>query len=366
MKKRIISMLLATTMVLGLVACGGKQDSSTDKKGETTSESASKSDGETPESSTVTWAMGNVGNLLVYIAQEQGYFDEVGINIETVDMYEGQAEAILTGQIDVASEVGTYNPIKMIVAGDDVAIMGGYMLTGCMPIIARKGTEWKGSESFLGHTYADTKSRYASLHELVDEGYDLDKDVNIIEGLGDDEKIAAILKGEADFATLSTGKMQQVLNDEDLEVVSYLSEITPNYSCCRMIVRESWIEKNPTTAKLIDECLIRAQCYFESHKEETVDLLVDKLNVTKDYVESFLLNEHYRINPDPLKNGVMDNYEFMEKINSFDHVDDSVKLEDRIYVDIYKEALDAVVEKYGDEDPEFYENAVKFYEENNL
>ncbi len=46
--------------------------------------------------------------------------------------------------------------------------------------------------------------------------------------------------------------------------------------------------------------------------------------------------------------------------------DDSVNLEDSIYSDLYKEALDEAVEKYGHEDPEFYKNAVAFYEEYNL
>ena len=31
----------------------------------------------------------------------------------------------------------------------------------------------------------------------------------------------------------------------------------------------------------------------------------------------------------------------------------------------YKEALDEAVEKWGDEDKDFYDNAVQFYQENN-
>ena len=35
------------------------------------------------------------------------------------------------------------------------------------------------------------------------------------------------------------------------------------------------------------------------------------------------------------------------------------------YNKLYKEALDEAVEKWGDEDKDFYDNAVKFYQENN-
>ena len=85
-------------------------------------------------------------------------------------------------------------------------------------------------------------------------------------------------------------------------------------------------------------------CYFESHREDCVDLMVKQLNANKEYVEAYMLNEHYRINPDTVKNIVMDNYDYMVKVGGIENPDKSVKLEDRIYNDLYKEALDEAVE----------------------
>lgn len=103
-------------------------------------------------------------------------------------------------------------------------------------------------------------------------------------------------------------------------------------------------KENKDTVKLIDEALIRAMCYFESHREDCVDLMVKQLNANKEYVEAYMLNEHYRINPDTVKNIVMDNYDYMVKVGGIENPDKSVKLEDRIYNDLYKEALDEAVE----------------------
>lgn len=83
------------------------------------------------------------------------------------------------------------------------------------------------------------------------------------------------------------------------------------------------------------------------------------------HVEAYMLNEHYRINPDTVKNIVMDNYNYMMKVGGIENPDKSVNMEDRIYNKLYKEALDEAVEKWGDEDKDFYDNAVKFYQENN-
>ena len=125
------------------------------------------------------------------------------------------------------------------------------------------------------------------------------------------------------------------------------------------------LRENKETVKLINEALIRAMCYFESHREDCVDLMVDQLNANKEYVEAYMLNEHYRINQDTVKNIVMDNYNYMMKVGGIENPDKSVNMEDRIYNKLYKEALDEAVEKWGDEDKDFYDNAVKFYQENN-
>ena len=55
----------------------------------------------------------------------------------------------------------------------------------------------------------------------------------------------------------------------------------------------------------------------------------------------------------------------MEKL--FQHLDEKAKtinIEDKINTDLYKQALEETKEKYGKEDPKFYESLEKFFEEN--
>lgn len=363
MKRKFISLLLAVAMTLGLVACGG-----TDGDVSETEENSAEveTDVEKPEVDKIVWAQANSGNVLVSIAKQQGYFEELGLNVEEVPLDDGQLEAVLTGQIDIASNSGTWTPVKMIAAGDDMAIIGGFMLTGCMPVIAAEGTEWNGPEDFLGKKIAASKSQYYLFNDLLEAGYDLDTDLTLVEMDDDTAEIAAIQKGELDYAVLGTNKNYQANHTEGVEIVTYCSDIMPNYSCCRMVARDSWVQENPITVKLINVALIRAKAYFESHREECVDLMVEELGANKEFVEAFMLNEHYNINPDPVKNTVMFAYEYAEKVGALENKDESVNFEDRIYVDLYKEALDMAVEMYGSEDPEFYDYMVQHFEENNL
>lgn len=366
MKRRIISILMIAAMALSLAACTGSGSSDSSKQSEEKKASGDDaSSGETSEKPKVVWAQGNSGNVLVSIAKDKGYFDEVGVEVEEIPLDDGQLEAVRTGQVDIASNSGTWEPVQMIASGDDMAVIGGFMLTGCMPVVAREDQEWNGPEDFLGSKMADSKSRYSLFHTLVEDGHDLDKEITFSEYESDSEEIQAVLKGEIDYATIGTGRMYEVLNTKGIKIVTYCSDVTPNYSCCRMVARDSWVKENKETVKLINEALIRAMCYFESHREDCVDLMVKQLNADKEYVEAYMLNEHYRINPDTVKNIVMDNYNYMVKVGGIENLDESVKMEDRIYNDIYKEALDEAVEKWGSEDKEFYDNAVKFYQENN-
>lgn len=399
MKRKFLLIAMAAALLLS--ACGSKEktadsgESGTVKTEESRAEAESKSEegskteaaeesgsgetekgsypeaertlstGDQPESAVITWAQGMSGNVLVSIAKAEGYFDEVGLTVNEVPLDDGQLEAVTTGQVDIASNSGTWTPIKMIMAGNDMAVIGGHMLTGCMPVIAKEGTEYNGPESFLGKKVGDTISRYALFHGLLEEGHDLKKEITFVDGLSSEDAIQAVLKGEVDYATIGTGTMYQVLNTKGIKIVTYCSDVTPNYSCCRMVARDSWVKKNPTTVKLLNEALIRAQDYFQNHREETVQLMMKQLNTKQEYVEGYLLNEHYRINPDTLKNVVFDNYYYMKAVGGLENVDPSVKLEDRIYNDLYKQALDEAQKKWGSEDPDFYESAQKFYEKYN-
>lgn len=313
----------------------------------------------------VVWAQGASGNVLVSLAKKYGYFDEVGVEVEEIPLDEGQIQAVTTGRVDIASNTGTWEPIRSIISGNDLAIIGGNMLTGCMPVIAKEDTVWNSPEDFLGKKVADDKSCYALYHQLAFDGHDLDTEIDWYQYNDDSDEIQAVLKGEVDFATMGTNKMYELQNTPGIKIVTYCSDVTPNYSCCRMIARDSWVKENQETVKLLDMALIRAKSYLDDHKEECVDMMVKQLKAPKEYVEAYMLNEHYRIHPDTLRNIVIDNYKYIDMVGGVDNPDPNVVLEDRIYNNLYKEALDEAEKRWGSENPSFYAEAQKFYKENN-
>lgn len=363
MKKRLVSIMLVLSMAFGLVACGG-----------TSTEEAPAEDAaveEEAELTTVKWNYGGSGNVLVTIANEKGYFAEEGIAFEKVDATQNMdAMALLAaGKVDVVSNAGTSNPLQQIAQGVDITVFGGHMVEGCMPVIAKAGTEWNGIESFVGESVAVNPSYFAFTGAVMNLGYDNPLEVvdwKVYSGYPD--ALAAVINGEVKYALQGTQDnygLQELIDAGEIEIVSYQSEIMENYSCCRMVANTTWVNENPDTVKAIIRALLRAQSYYEANKEEAVELHAALIGQEPDYVAAYMMDdEHYFVNTDPLKNGVVRAWDIL-KATGYIAEDCEIDILDHINTDLYEEALAEATELYGAEAPEFYEAQAEFFAENN-
>ena len=343
-----------------VVSCGQQQ--TTAKVEEATASAKTKK-----ENTVVRWNYGSSGNVFVNIAIEKGYFDEEGITIEPV-----AATAVLNAlgllsanQVDVVSNAGTSNPLQQIAAGNDFTIFGGHMVNGAMPVIAKKGTEWKGVESLVGEKVAINPSYFAFPGALMEKGYDdpLHQVEWITFGTYDDA-LAAVQRGEVKYALMGTEKNYPISQMDDIEIVSWHSEVMPNYSCCRMECQTSYLKENPDTIKAIIRALLRAQCYYESHKDEAIELTAKKINATPEFVAAYMNDPHYFVSVDPLKNQVKRAWGILDKTGFLDENAKNINIDDHINTQLYEEALKEAKAKYGAGNEAFYAKMEKFFNDN--
>ena len=342
------------------MSCGQQQ--TTAKVEEATASAETKK-----ENTVVRWNYGSSGNVFVNIAIEKGYFDEEGITIEPV-----AATAVLNAlgllsanQVDVVSNAGTSNPLQQIAAGNDFTIFGGHMVNGAMPVIAKKGTEWKGVESLVGEKVAINPSYFAFPGALMEKGYDdpLHQVEWITFGTYDDA-LAAVQRGEVKYALMGTEKNYPISQMDDIEIVSWHSEVMPNYSCCRMECQTSYLKENPDTIKAIIRALLRAQCYYESHKDEAIELTAKKINATPEFVAAYMNDPHYFVSVDPLKNQVKRAWGILDKTGFLDENAKNINIDDHINTQLYEEALKEAKAKYGAGNEAFYAKMEKFFNDN--
>ena len=379
MKKQMLAVSLTLAMAAGLAGCSGSTTAQTTAAAaettaaETTAAEAAESETEAeaseeiPEQSVVRWNYGTSGNVLVTIANEKGFFADEGITIEPVSATaNADAMALLsTGQADVASNAGTSNPLQQIASGVDLTIFGGHMVNGCMPVVAKKGTEWNGVESLIGKKFACNPSYFAFTGAVMDLGYeDPLSALEWVSYTNYNDALAAVVRGEVDYALMGTGQMYTVENMDDVEIVTYQSDVMPNYSCCRLVAPTKFVEENPITVKHILKALLRAQDYYEANKEESAELQAAAIGAEVDYVKAYMFNDHYLVHADPLKNSVLRAWDILDKTGFLSENAKEINIEDHINTDIYEQALSEVIAEHGDEDPEFYESVQTFYNEN--
>ena len=322
---------------------------------------------EVPETSVVRWNYGTSGNILVFIAEEKGYFADEGISLEIVPAT-ANADAmqlLASNKVDVVSNSGTSNPLQQIASGVDLTVFGGHMVNGCMPVIAKTGTEWKGVESLIGKKFACNPSYFAFTGAVMDLGYD--KPLESLEWISYpnyNDAAAAVLKGEVDFALQGTGQNLSASTTEGIEIVCYQSDIMPNYSCCRMVASTDFVKNNPITVKCILKALMRAQADYEANKEEAVKLMAKKIEASEEYVAAYMLNDHYTVSVDPLKNSVIRAWGILDKTGFLSETAKNINIEDHINTDLYEQAMAEAKAEYGAENPDFYAGLESFYAEN--
>lgn len=325
---------------------------------------------EKPETPVVRWNSGTSGNVLLTVAEKLGYFKELGITLENVPATAnaGAMTLLSTGKVDVVSNAGTSNPLQQISSGVDLTIFGGHMMTGAMPIIAKKGTKWNGVQDLVGKKFACNPSYFALTGAVMDLGFKKPLDaLDWVVITNYNDALAAVIKGEVDYALQGTEQNFTIktVNSDKVDIMCYQSDIMPNYSCCRLVATTDFVKKNPVTIKLILKALLRAQSYYETHKAEVAGWHAEKIRADREFVEAYMYDEHYRVNADPLLKSVVRAWNILDATGFLNEKAKGIKIRDHVNTEIYRQALAEATAEYGQENGEFYRKMQAFFEENN-
>lgn len=310
-------------------------------------------------------AQATSGQVFQYLAEEKGYLEDEDVDVELVYINNGSDafSALSSGQVDVISTYGTGGPLIQIENGQDFTIFGGYMIIGATPVFALPETKFDSIEDFRGKTIALMRGGTPDivlkgiLHEA---GFDIDKDVTFIEMKKNTDVIEAVRSGQVDFGSVSTGFELQI-KESGMDIVLWPDELWPNHSCCRMLANGEWLRKNPEAAEKLLKAYLRAEKDMSEDMDQVVDLTVKNLDMSKETAESFIKSPHMIYETDPYKHSVV---KMWDKMNDFGYITNKeVSIEDHINIEIYKNALDELLERYPEEP--FFKTKLKMFKEHN-
>lgn len=221
MKKKLLALALALGMSLSLAACGGNNNPDPSQSNPPPSASnpepaASEPAGPTYERATVRVAympnLGSAGTLFVGI--DQGFFDEVGLDVQVYEFQAGPAEiaAMASGDIDI-SQIG-HGAHALCIEGQALIFAMDHTTSLSDEVIANRSKGIESAADLKGKTIAvasGTSSEIIFQQVLASAGLTID-DVNTVE-MTVDTMTTAMLSGQVD-ACASWSPNTVVLKDQ--------------------------------------------------------------------------------------------------------------------------------------------------------
>ena len=363
---KFISVITATILFTG---CSGLNESSRSEKSETntvnstTADIASKITTEankveiaTPEKTNINIGYVNsTAHLLAFVAQEEGYFKEEGLNA-TLTLCSNSTELINSlesDKLDVAF-IGSVPTLTFQSQGHDISIFGGAMTNGHGYVIKSEFADKDelGVEILKGRNVASVKNsnQDAELRVLLNNanieiGEGKDK-VNIVYFDSQKDAYAALLNSSIDAASVYS-PYASLAKSQGYKVVYYCAheKALENQPCCRQVAKTSDLSNNPNTFIAIERAFIKAYHFSQENHAETIKDIKKYIDIEEDLIETEVYGGYSISSPDPDKKGTIT---FKYTIIDLGYTED-YDIEPLYNTDIYKKALDSILAENSDD-----------------
>ncbi|WP_165445302.1 ABC transporter substrate-binding protein [Bacilliculturomica massiliensis] len=349
-----VLLLLAVMMAAlpMLAGCASGQDG-TDSPGQ--SGGAAETAGGSGEVRTLRVAMlgKDIKTACVILADELGYFEEEGVNVEfeKVSSLADALTAVSTGKLDVLP-YGVIPSCSFISQGTDVVIFGGTISEGSEAIVKPENKDaFRSPEDFRGKRIGCFRMETGHMvmkGVLREAGLDVDRDVSFIYLDSSASIMEAVMKGEVDVGFVNSG-YGYIAEQSGAAVAFAVGDLVPDFPCCRQTASaEALADKRDALVKF-ETALLRALDVYRNDRTTTVEKLTAYSGQDAAYVEAIMYggggyDNAMIVSLDPNKNKVEDFYEVMKANGDID-AGTPYDIADYIDTSVYADALDILIDR---------------------
>jgi NitT/TauT family transport system substrate-binding protein len=277
-----VAIVLAVSLV---AACGGDDDdaASSDEAGASGSSGSSESSGGTITLGFSAWP----GWFPWAVAEEQGIFDDVGIDVELkyFSDYTASLDAMAAGQVDANSQ--TLNDTLVGISGgsDQVAVVVNDNSAGNDAIIADESIETvQDLEGKSVAAEAGVVDHFLLLQGLADE--DMSESDIDFHGLPTDQAAASFAGGEFDAVGVFAPFTTQALEREGSHVLFDSSDY-PGTIPDFLVVDRQLVEDRPDDVQKLVDAWYTTLDWIDAHPDEAVEIMADRAEVSVEEYQDF-------------------------------------------------------------------------------
>ncbi|WP_455055686.1 ABC transporter substrate-binding protein [Merdimonas faecis] len=285
MKKRLLGICLTVVMMFALAAgCSGVGESGDEGARETSAEASDPAKEEKKELTKVT--LNEVAHSIfyapMYVAIEEGYFEEEGIELDLVCGFgaDKTMTAVISGEADIGfmgseASIYTYNE------GATDYVVNFAQLT------QRAGNFLVAREEMPDFTWEDLKGtnvlggRKGGMPQMVFEyilrknGIDPAADLEIDQNIDFGSTAAAFAEGQGDFTVEFEPGATSLENEGKGYVVASLGTDSGYVPYTAFSAKQSYIEENPEIIQGVTNALQKGMDYVQSHTPEEIAEVIE-------------------------------------------------------------------------------------------
>ena len=223
--------------------------------------------------------------LPLYMADEEGYFEEEGVNVEIVAFRGGTdlVRGMVAGAVDVGVTslagvnvgIAAEQPIKAFYGGFNMAIFDWYAVEGIGSLEEAEGKRF-------GVTRIGSSTDFLTRYALEQAGMNPETDVQIIQGGGSPERLAAMEAGQLDVNIFATPE-NFMAADAGFQLILRQRDIAPDYPFHVFFATEDFLADNPETVKAVLRGFVRGVRAAKADKERAVEVLVERVGMDAEY-----------------------------------------------------------------------------------
>ncbi|MCK5050232.1 MAG: NrtA/SsuA/CpmA family ABC transporter substrate-binding protein [Candidatus Cloacimonetes bacterium] len=221
---------------------------------------------------------------LVYIAEDQGFFEENGLEVTIKDYESGKAatDALMNREADIATSAD-FVFISNSFDNTDLRVLGTVSTAEVKELVARKDKGITTIDDLIGKKIGVTKKsggefalgRFLILNAL---SY---KNVDLVD-LKPSEIVEAVLNGDIDAGFTWDPNVYDIKEQLGNNVISWSGGQDFYFV---LLTKEDWIENNSAAAEDFIKSVLEAEVYVKDHPIEAKKFVKNRFNYESDYID---------------------------------------------------------------------------------
>ncbi|MGE5218450.1 MAG: ABC transporter substrate-binding protein [Chloroflexota bacterium] len=233
----------------------------------------------------VNVAISSIGlyEIPLEIAKRKGFFEDEGLNVRTIVVKTGlQATALSVGELDFSTVGGA--AIRAAAKGLPVKVVMGWWDRPLHILVGKSGIkDIKGLKNKRVAISSIGSTPYVMVREALSAaGMDPDHDVVFMSIGGSSARLAALQSGTVDATPLDVAFVEKT-DRLGLSEILYFGDIV-NLPLGGLAASVQKIETHPEQIKRMIRATLKGLRFFKTHKDETLDIIKQDLNISQQYV----------------------------------------------------------------------------------